>query len=260
MDTQKIKGLHKRFHLGRVLQYFLLPLGVFLLTSIPGVNTLTPFLVLLCIVALLAFRFIPSASRKLGTVTWVVLVLALVGSTGWFYSPFFFALYLTAIGLGFLFTPGVAVGFTLSLLLLFAFSVGDVNPTYDFLTLLSLLSVIPLTLALRRSFLLVQQERKGILILEEEQKGAGLTTLDTILANRINRIGILLRQPITYVKQGLSLLREGNLSQDESKDILERMQRSSEELFTLVKQFEQGTTKNDLLSSATDNNQPTKRQ
>lgn len=250
--------LHRRrLHIGRTLQYFLLPVLVFVVTSIPGVNTATPLLALLCVVLLLVFRFLPRIGRDARVVCWVVLVLALVGSTGWFYSPFFFALYLTAIALGFVYAPSTAVGFTLSLLVLFAFSIGDVNPTYDFLTLLSLLAVIPLTLGLRHSFLLVQQERKGILILEQERNGEGLTTLDAILANRINNIGVLLRQPITYVKQGLELLREGKLSSQEQVDVMERMQRSSEELFTLVKQFEQGTTKNDLLGTIPDSNEHT---
>lgn len=240
----------------RHLLYFFLPIVLFLLTSLPGVGVLTPFLAIGLVVALLIVHFVPHVSRAWRVVLWILLVLSLIGSTGWFYSPFFFALYLCAVALGFIYTPGVAIVFTIALIILFAFSVGEVNVVYDFLTLLSLLSVIPLTLALRKSFLLVQQERKGILILEEEQKGAELTTLDAILANRINRIGILLRQPITYLKQGLAMLRDNNLNPTESKDVLDRMQRSSEELFTLVKQFEQGTTNNDLLTAPPDKDQP----
>lgn len=243
----------------RHVLYFFLPLVLFLWTSLPGIGALTPFLAIGLIAALLIVHFIPHVSRTWRVVLWVLLVVSLVGSTGWFYSPFFFALYLSAVALGFIYTPSVAIVFTISLIILFAFSVGEVNVTYDFLTLLSLLSVIPLTLALRKSFLLVQQERKGILILEEEQKGTELTTLDAILANRINRIGILLRQPITYLKQGLAMLRDNNLNPTESKDVLDRMQHSSEELFTLVKQFEQGTTKNDLLNkTSSDNSQPSR--
>lgn len=232
----------------RQLLYFFLPIALFLLTSLPGVGALTPFFAIGLVAALLAVHFVPHVTRAWRVALWILLVLSLVGSTGWFYSPFFFALYLSAVALGFIYTPSVAITFTIALIILFAFSVGEVNVTYDFLTLISLLSVIPLTLALRKSFLLVQQERKGILILEEEQKGTELTTLDSILANRINRIGILLRQPITYLKQGLAMLRGNNLDPTESKDVLDRMQRSSEELFTLVKQFESGTTKNELLN------------
>lgn len=244
---QKLRG-----HYGRIVLYFFLPLVLFGLTSVAGINALTPYLALAVVAVLLVVHFLPSVQRTLRTTLWVLLVLSLVGSTGWFYSPFFFALYLTAIGLGFVFSAGTAIAFTLALILLFAFSVGEVNVAYDFLTLLSLLTVIPLTLALRRSFLLVQQEHRGILILESDQKSDGITTLDAILANRINRIGILLRQPITYLKQGIFMLHDNNLNPAETKDVLDRMQRSSEELFTLVKQFEQGTTKNDLLNTPPD--------
>lgn len=233
--------------INRLLLYFFLPIVLFTFTSLPGVSGLTPFLAIGIIVLLLTLRFVPGMHRSVRTFLWILLVLSLVGSTGWFYSPFFFALYLAAVGLGFLYTPGVAIAFTIALMVLFAFSVGEVNVTYDFLTLLSLLSVIPLTLALRKSFLLVQQEHKGILILEDEHGKEGVTTLDAILANRVNRVGILLRQPITYIKQGLALLHDGKLSPPESQDVVHRMQRSTDELFTLVKEFERGTTKNTLL-------------
>ncbi len=230
----------------------LLPLIIFALTSIPGVSAVMPYFTLLVLLLLLVLHALPQVHSSRRVLLWVVLVLCLVGITGWFYSPFFFALYLTAVGLGFLYSIGTAVAFTLALILLFAFSVGEVNPTYDFLTLLSLLSVLPLTIGLRRSFLLVQQARKGILILEDEKKGEGITTLDAILANRINRIAILLRQPITYVKQGLALLRDGQLSSTELQDVVGRMQKSADELFTLVKEFESGATKNDLLGTQPD--------
>lgn len=249
--TEKTPRRRTAWLFNRPVLYFVLPIIVYVLTSLPKANLLTPFLAIGLLVLLLVYRFTPRVPRALRTATWILLVLSLVGSTGWFYSPFFFGLYLAAIALGFVYTAGVAIAFTIALIILFAFSVGEVNVAYDFLTLLSLLTVIPLTLGLRRSFLLVQQERKGILILEGERHSEGVTTLDTILQNRINRIGILLRQPITYIKQGLALLHDGKLSPPESQDVVHRMQRSTDELFTLVKDFERGTTKNDLLSGGT---------
>lgn len=233
--------------LGSSVTYFLLPLVVFVFSSLPGVNRFMSVLALVAFGLLLILRFLPKVSAPWKVALWVLLVLALVGSTGWFYSPFFFALYLMGIGLGFLYTPITAVSFTLSLIILFAFSIGEVNPTYDFLTLLSLLSVIPVTIVLRRSFLLVQQAKKGILILETDEKTSGITSLDAILRNRINQIGILLRQPLTYVKQGLALLEEGKLADRELPEVLQRMRRAIDNLFTLVKEFESSTTKNELL-------------
>lgn len=237
----------RRRRLGVAALYFVLPLVVFAFTSLPGVNKLTPFLALGILAVLLTLRAMPRVREGLRPALWVLFVLALVGSSGWFFSPFFFALYLTGIGLGFLYAPGVVVAFALSLIATFAFSIGEVNPTADFLVLLSLFSVIPVTIVLRKSFLLVQQERKGILILETDEKASGITSLDTILQNRVNRVGVLLRQPITYLRQALSLLREGKLSEREYPEVLGRMEQAANECFTLVKEFERGATKNVFL-------------
>lgn len=248
-DSTSRKG-GRRFRLGVTALYFFLPLAVFAFTSIPGLGSLTPFVALGLVAVLLTLRFAPKPRRNLRPILWTLLVLSLVGSTGWFFSPFFFALYLMGIGIGFLYTPMVAVAFTLALMTMFAFSVGEVNPTADFLTLLSLFSVIPITMALRKSFLLVQQERKGILILETDDKASGITSLDTILGNRVNRIGILLRQPLTYLRQAIALLNAGKFSDREYTDALGRMERAVDESFTLVKEFERGATKNVPLSES----------
>lgn len=232
------------------LWYFLLPVGVFAASSLPGLNRILPFLALVLAGVLLALRFSARVRPTTKMLLWALVVLALVGSTGWFFSPFFFALYLLGIALGFLYSVEVAVAFTVALLTTFVFSgvVGEVSPTHDFLTLLSLLSVIPITIGLRRSFLLVQQAKKGILILEPDEKlPSGITSLDAILRNQVNRVGLLLRQPLTYVKQGLSLLAEGKLSEDEYQETLPRMRKSVEDLFTIVKEFESETTKNALI-------------
>lgn len=231
-----------------IVGYFLLPIVFFILTSLFGINRLVPLLALVLLAAIIGLRFVPGVSRRWHVLLWTLLVLSMVGSTGWFFSPFFFALYLMAIALGFIYTAGVAVAFTIALVMLFAFSIGEVNPTYDFMTLLSLLSVIPITLGLRKSFLLVQQEQKGILILESEDQHSGITSLDKVLQNSVNRIGILLRQPITYIRQGLAMLNGNTLSHEEATDVLKRMTRSSEELFTLIKEFERGATKNTLIN------------
>ena len=242
----------RRWRLGKAALYFFVPIIVFILTSVPGLNRVTPIVVLLAIGLLIAARFISTWPRSATIMVWTVLVLSLVGSTGWFFSPFFFTLYLIAIGLGFLYTPIVAVTFTVALILLFASSVGEVSATADFLTLVSLWSVIPITIGLRRSFLLVQQEQRGILILETDEKTSGITSLDAVLRNQVNRIAILIRQPITYIRQALALLHQNVLSEEEKKEVLERMGRSADEVFTLIKEFESDKTKNTLLGRTKD--------
>lgn len=243
----KVKKQH-RYRVAAL--YTALPLLVFIFTSIPGINTSAPIVALGILTLLLVTRFLPrQLPRNLMVGGWTLFVLLLVGASGWFFSAFFFALYLAAIALGFIYTPVVAVGFTLGLLLVFASSIGEVSPTADFLVLLSLLSVIPITIALRRSFLLVQQERKGILILEsdEQQQHEG-SALDAILTNQVNKIAIVLRQPITYVRQGLALLKANALTPEEYPGVIDRMSRAADEIFTLIKEFESETTKNTLVS------------
>lgn len=195
--------------------------------------------------------FYHRASRGIRVWLWLTASLILVGLSGWFYSPFFYALYLLIVALGFLYTAGVAIAFTITLFFITAF-VGaaskEIKTANDFLALVSFLSVIPIVIALRRSYLLVQQEKRGILILESERGKSGITSLEDILSNRVNRIGILLRQPVTYLKQGLALLEGGRLTRKELPEVLRRMRKATEELFTLVKEFERGTTKNVLLS------------
>jgi signal transduction histidine kinase len=233
-----------------VALYVAMPILLHIFTSLPGINKLTPIIALLAIAALFILRFVPSKKANVVPILWVLLVLSLVGSTGWFYSPFFFALYLTAIGLGFIYTPSVAVGFTVALIAIFSYSIGEVDALSDFFILVSLLSVIPITIVLRKSFLLVQQQQKGILILETEQK-SGITSLDAVLENKINFIGVTLRQPITYLKQGLAMLDDNSLTDDEFADTLARMRKASEELSTFVKEFERGTTNNAFFKSDT---------
>lgn len=245
-STPKTPNIRTVSRLGIGMMYFFLPLAVFAIMSVKELASFFPYAALALLVALLVLFVLRRAPRHLTMGLWTTFALFLVGSTGWFFSPFFFALYLTAIGLGFLYTPKVAIAFTLSLILLF---VPLLEATSDVPILLSLLSVIPIIVALRRSFLLVQQEKKGILILEQGKKASGVTTaLDTVLANRINLISILLLQSITYIKQGLALMDDGKLTDAEEQELIKRMRRSSERLCTLVKQFERETTKNVIMT------------
>ncbi len=249
MPIPTIKKMRKQRRFGVATLYAFFPIVIFVFTSLPYVNRLTPIMALVLLAGLLTIRFIP---RKLPRAViiggWALFVLTLVGSSGWFFSPFFFMLYLMAIALGFMYTPLVAVGFTLGLVVIFTSSIGEVSPTADFLTLLSLLSVIPITIVLRKSFLLVQQERKGILILESDEKNKDLSALDSVLTNQVNKIAIVLRQPITYIRQGLALLKADALTEEEYPEVIMRMSNAADEVFTLIKEFEAGTTSNTLLS------------
>jgi hypothetical protein len=142
-----------------ITSYVLLPVVFYIVTSLKAVNSLTPIIALLVIAALIMSRFFPKKSNTTTVALWVVFVLALVGSTGWFYSPFFFALYLAVIGLGFMYTPSVVIGFTGALIVIFAYSIGEINPLSDFFVLVSLVAVVPTTIVLKR-FLLAEHDHK----------------------------------------------------------------------------------------------------
>lgn len=239
----------KKRRFGVATAYFFLPIIVFVYTSLPYVNRLTPFIALLLLTLGLGPKFLPwKVPRSASVALWVLFIITLVGSSGWFFSPFFFTLYLAAIVLGFIYAPSVTITFTVGLLLIFASSIGEISPTADFLTLLSLLSVIPITIVLRRTFLLVQQERKGILILESDEKNIGGTALEAVLSNQVNKLAVILRQPITYIRQGLALLKENALTQEEYPEVIQRMSRAADEVFTLIKEFESEKTRNVLVS------------
>ncbi len=239
----------KKRRLGVATAYFFVPILAFVFTSIPYVNRLTPFMAILLLALGLGFKFLPwKLPRNFFVLLWMFFIMTLVGSSGWFFSPFFFTLYLAAIALGFIYVPSVAITFTVGLLLIFASSIGEVSPTADFLTLLSLLSVIPITIALRRTFLLVQQERKGILILESDERSVGGTALEAVLSNQVNKLAIILRQPVTYIRQGLALLKDNALTPEEYPEVIQRMSRAADEVFTLIKEFESEKTRNILVS------------
>ena len=231
--------------------FFLLPLVVLAWTSIPVLSSLTLHMALVLLLTVIGLQFIRKENLVLIKIALqVTTILFLVGATGWFFSPFFFLLYLVPLYLGFLYTPIVAFSFLTALLVIFSSSVGEVDIAYDIMTLVSLLLVIPLVIFLRRRYLSLRQASKDILILEKHGRHSGDSALEHVLQNRVNEIGTLLRQPVTYLKQGLMLFQEGKLTQEEMKDVNSRMFKAADELFTLIKEFERGATRHSLIAKS----------
>jgi predicted membrane protein len=129
-----------------------------------------------------------------------IFALLLVASTGWIVSPFFFTLYLLAILLGFTFTPSTSVAFILTLAGLFSFDIGTIDIAYDYLTILSLLTVIPLTFYLRKEYLRLKETEKEILVIRKDEK-VYQNKVEDLLANKVNDFAVNLRQPINDTKQ-----------------------------------------------------------
>ena len=111
-------------------------------------------------------------------------ILLLVAATGWFFSPFFFTLYLLALVLAFEFEPAVGIGFIAVLVGLFSLNVGEVDVAYDFLVILSLIAFIPLTVYLRREFLKLKEAEKEILVLRKTSSTPPAGIVEDILLNK----------------------------------------------------------------------------
>jgi len=232
--------------------YFLLPIAFLLISSFKSLENFMYFVIAILCATLLLLKFLPIRTPQLAILIWALFVCALVSTTGWFFSPFFFTLYLLGVGLAFVYPFRVSVAYTFSIIFVFLSS-GDVDGSFDIMILLSLLSVIPISLALRRDFLKVQQDQKDILVLEPgEEKDS--TALANLLQNSVNRVGVNLRQPVTYLKQGLAELDEAELSPKEATTMLKKMRNTVEEIFTIIREFEHGTTKNLFLANKTKGN------
>ena len=244
--TQTQMPQHKNQNL-IALGYFFLPIIFFILSSFKPLSSLLYFLIVILCITLLLFKFIPKRTPQLTLIIWSLFVCTAVSVTGWFFSPFFFALYLLGVGLAFIYPIRVSVAYTVSLIAIFLFS-GDVSGSFDIMLLLSLLSVIPISLALRRDFLKVQQDQKDILVLETGDNKDS-TALQNLLQNTVNRVGVNLRQPVTYLKQGLAVLEEEDLSPKEATNMLKKMRNTVEEIFTIIREFEHGATKNLFISN-----------
>src|SRR3989344_3002905 len=217
--------------ISKTVLYFFFPLFVFGLSSISGISKYTLHIALLCFIVAIALSFVKNAKLALiKTSINSLLILLLVGATGWFLSPFFFLLYLLPMYLGFLYVPSVA---------------------FDIMTLLSLLLVIPLVIYLRKKFLILKQTDKDILILEEESGIKDTDTIATLLANRVTNLGVTIRQPLSFIKQAATVLIEEDLSPKEATEYLKRIRSTAAESLKDIRDFEGDTSANEVLENST---------
>lgn len=189
--------------------------------------------------------------QYVSVLVFLAFVMTLVAATGRFLSPFFFSLYLVAIILAFIFSPIVSFAFLATLIGLFAFyGMGQVDLTYDFLTLTSLLSVIPITLYLRKRYLELKSQRKEILVLQGEDKKEYQTVVEGLLDNVITQLVTNTRQPVTYIKQAAMVLGSKKSPGIETvKHYTERIATNAEEVLTRINEFEHKATGRKVLSS-----------
>lgn len=230
-----------------------LTLGIFALTKNPfiGPFKLQLLLVSMLISALYGYKLAREGKVLSQTQSFIYLFIAtallLVGATGWFFSPFFFTLYLLGITLALMYSPMVSMGFIITLVVLFSFNIGEVDLAYDFLIILSLLTTIPVGLLLRREYLKLKEKTKEILVLQHEHEKYR-NELEEVLSNTMNNFAVSLRQPLNDIKLlAFRLEKVGNKTEEE-KD-RSRIIASSEEALRTLKKFEEETTGKKLLST-----------
>lgn len=235
-----------------VAPIILITLAIYLLTHTTIIAPFRLHLTFLMLITLIVYRFYkPSVESPLKPKILLYMIIAcilfLVSATGWFFSPFFFTLYLSAIFLSFVFPPAVFSAYIITLTLLFSFNIGEVDLAYDFLVILSLLTTIPLSLFLRKEYLRLKQNEKDILILQKERESYH-SKVEELLSNKITSFAANLRQPINDIKQYAYHL-EDVKSKKEAATHRDRIIASAEEAIRTVNTFEADATGKNILSN-----------
>lgn len=222
--------------------WLLAPL-IFLITRNPITGPWRILLALLALLWLIAdVSFLSKGSEKRKLFDIAIFGLFLVGATNWFYSPFFFVLYLLTIGITFVFSPAGGLGFTISLVLLFAFNIGEVDVAYDSLVLLSLLGTFPVAMFLRKEYLKLQESQKKILVLEKQAREIN-TTVDVLLSNIVTYASAELRAPLINIKNySHTLLIQKGLGVGKIEQYLKRVYESAVMALKQINKFDEEAT------------------
>ena len=174
-----------------------------------------------------------------GLVIFVCLMLW-VGVTGWFFSPFFYILYLVAIVLAFMYSPFVTFAFTITLLGLFAPNIGSIDTTIDIITMLSLFSVVPLTYFLQKEYLRLKENEKKVLILDDEKRILK-NKVDEVLLNKVIKFSAQLRQPVNDMRQ-LALVAQRHKDPSKVSKAFHQIIKLGEESLNRIEEFEEKVT------------------
>lgn len=145
-------------HFLRSLLLLVLPFAVLAGTLWQVSSGYVLYIWLMSLIGVVVFEFVQGSRWQFAKVVLqTVMVLLLIGATGWFVSPFFFLLYLLLVYVGFLYRPAAAFSLLAGLLGIFVLSAGQIDTAFDSMTLASLLFVIPLVAYMRRKYRVVEQ-------------------------------------------------------------------------------------------------------
>lgn len=227
----------------------LLTLIVYFLTAYPGTRPYVNSLFLLYIfVSVIGIVYWPFARKdikdeRLLSAYFVAVfasMLLWIGVTGWFFSPFFYLLYLLAIMLAFMYSTTTTFVFVIILIGLFSPNIGSIDLTVDIITIISLFSVVPLTYFLQREYLQLKQAEKKVLILEKTGKNLK-NKVDEVLLNKVNSFAVNLRQPVNDMRQ-MSLVAQKAKSKKKVDEALEKIAKLGEETLNSIEKFEEEVT------------------
>ncbi len=224
--------------------FLLIPLLVFILSRNTYTSAFNFYATLALIMVTMAYGSFHShkvfSAKRMGLLL-LITVLYLVATSGWFFSPFFFLLYLASIGISFFYGQAAAMVFTFALVALFSLNIGEVDITYDFLVLLSLLSVLPLNIVLKKYFLSFKEQQKDILVLKRDGNKDSGSNVAELLANKVNNMSAYLREDINDIKQ-LAYAAQRLKTKEEQEKNNERIRISAEKALRLLNDFEQEVT------------------
>lgn len=232
---------------------FVLTVAIFILTKNPLTGPFKLQLLLLSLIILvgqgyyLKSKSVMFMQSRFFIYLIVTFILSLVGSTGWFFSPFFFTLYLLTIMLAFVFPLAISTGFVLTLVALFSFNIGEVDLVYDYLVVLSLLTTIPLSAYLRKEYLRLREAEKDILVLKQERQSYK-NKVEEMLSNVVNSFAANLRQPINDIKQ-IAYYSDHLKGEKKVEQTRNEIIACSEEAIKMLNDFEAQATGKKLLSS-----------
>lgn len=224
-------------------------LAIFIFTSNEALRVYVPlvslffvfiFVLVFCLHHFKIFRFKTDALKIVGYF-FIALALLWVGSTGWFFSPFFYFLYVASIAMAFLYRSSIATSFVLVLIGILLPQIGSFDINYDILSLCLLLLVIPLSYILRKQYLNSKEKEKKILILQQE-KSVYKNKVEEVLSNKIHKIGADIREPLNDIKQ-LSYVLEKHTPKDK-KTYIHRITASAQKALDKLNSFEQEATGN----------------
>lgn len=163
-----------------------------------------------------------------------------IGVTGWFFSPFFYLLYLLAIMISFMFSPFTTFIFVIVLLGLFSPNIGSIDLTIDIVTMVSLFSVVPLTYFLQKEYLQLKQAEKKVLILEEQSRELK-NKVDEVLMNKVVKFAVDVRQPVNDMRQ-LAMVALKSQKVDKAREALKKIADLGEKSLDQIESFEEAVT------------------